>query len=286
MLKHRLLFGSIMAAVFVGLILLDGHLDGSLTKAAPNKAVQATIFMILIALLAIPAQLELGNLIKQTGAHLFRSVTIPASILLATALFWTQYGDNYHLYVLYLLLVPALSFLALFVVQALKFGTEGTIRNVSGSFFSIIYLGFLCLFILGIRIWWGPWVLLLFIFTVKCSDIGAYTLGRLFGKHKMCPTISPGKTWEGLAGAALFGALVSVGFSHFSGIMTPLWAIGFGAVFGVLGQLGDLVESMIKRDAASKDSSASIPGFGGILDVIDSPLATAPAAFAFFYFVH
>ena len=286
MLKHRLLFGSIMAAVFVGLILLDGHLDGSLTKAAPNKDVQATIFTILIALLAIPAQFEMGNLIKQTGAHLFKSVTIPASILFATTFFWAQFTDTHRFFTLYLLLVPAFSFLALFVVQAMKFGTEGTIRNVSGSFFSIIYLGFLCLFILGIRIWWGPWVLLTFIFTVKGSDIGAYTLGRLFGKHKMCPNISPGKTWEGLAGAALFGALVSVGFSVVSGIMTPLWAIGFGAVFGVLGQLGDLVESMIKRDAASKDSSASIPGFGGILDVIDSPLATAPAAFAFFYFVH
>ena len=284
MLKHRLLFGSIMAAVFVGLILLDGHLDGSLTKAAPNQPVQAMIFTILIALLAIPAQFELGNLIKQTGGHLFKSITIPASILLATAFYWERF-IKLDTFIILLLLIPAFSFLALFIVQALKFGTEGTIRNVSGSFFSIIYLGFLCLFILGIRIWWGPWVLLLFIFTVKSSDIGAYTLGRLFGKHKMCPTISPGKTWEGLAGAALFGAGVSFGFSLVSGIMTPLWAIGFGAVFGILGQMGDLVESMIKRDAASKDSSASIPGFGGILDVIDSPLATAPAAFAFFYCV-
>ena len=171
------------------------------------------------------------------------------------------------------------------MAQAIKFGTEGTIRNISASFFSIIYLGFLCSFILGIRIAWGPWSLLLFIFVVKASDIGAYTLGRLFWKHKMCPSISPGKTWEGLAGAALFGAGVSLGFSHFSGIMPTLWAIGFGAVFGVLGQMGDLAESIIKRDAASKDSSASIPGFGGILDVIDSPLATAPAAFAFFYCV-
>ena len=285
MLKYRLLFGSIMTAVFVGLVLLDGHLDGSLTKAAPNQSIQATIFAILIALLAIPAQFELGNLIKQTGTHLFRCVTIPTSILLATGFFWAQYFDTHRFFTLYLLWVPAFSFLALFFVQALKFGTEGTIRNVSAGFFTIIYLGFLCSFILGIRIEWGPWVLLGFIFTVKASDIGAYTLGRLFGKHKMCPTISPGKTWEGLAGAALFGAGVSLGFSHFSGIMPALWAIGFGAVFGVLGQMGDLVESMIKRDAASKDSSSSIPGFGGILDVIDSPLATAPAAFAFFYFV-
>ncbi|MEN8126585.1 MAG: phosphatidate cytidylyltransferase [Planctomycetota bacterium] len=287
MLKHRLLFGSIMAAVFLGLILLDGHLDGSLTKAAPNKPVQATIFTILIALLAIPAQFELGNLIKQTGEHLFKSVTIPASILFATSFYWWQRmaASEMRIFVLSSLLVPALSFLALFVVQAVRFGTEGTIRNVSASFFSIFYLGFLCSFILGIRISWGPWVLLTFIFTVKGSDIGAYTLGRLFGKHKMCPAISPGKTWEGLVGAAIFGALVSFGFSVVSGIMTPLWAVGFGAIFGVLGQMGDLVESMIKRDAASKDSAASIPGFGGILDVIDSPLATAPAAFAFFYFV-
>jgi phosphatidate cytidylyltransferase len=285
MLKHRLLFGSIMGAVFVGLILLDGHLDGSLTKAASSKPIQATIFTIMIALLAIPAQLEMDNLIKQTGGFLFKLVTIPASVLLATAFFWAQYFDTHRFFTLYLLWVPAFSIYALFFVQAFKFGTEGTIRNVSAGFFAIIYLGFLCSFILGIRIAWGPWVLLGFIFTVKSSDIGAYTLGRLFGKHKMCPTISPGKTWEGLAGAALFGAGVSFGFSHFSGIMPALWAIGFGTVFGVLGQMGDLVESMIKRDAASKDSSASIPGFGGILDVIDSPLATAPAAFAFFYFV-
>jgi len=285
MLKHRLLFGSIMAAMFVGLILLDGHLDGSLTKAAPNKPVQATIFTILIALLAVPAQIEMGNLIKQTGGHLFKIITIPASVLLATTFFWAQMVNtdmSLRLWLLLIPLLPAFSFLALFIVQAVKYGTEGTIRNVSASFFSIMYLGFLCLFILGIRILWGPWMLLSFIFTVKGSDIGAYTLGRLFGKHKMCPNISPGKTWEGLAGAALFGALVSLGFSHFCDIMPALWAIGFGSVFGVLGQMGDLVESMIKRDATSKDSSSSIPGFGGILDVIDSPLATAPLAFGFF----
>ena len=282
MLKYRLLFGSIMIVVFLGLILLDGYLDGSSSQNAPDKPVQATLFMILVVLLAIPAQFEIGNLIKQTGAHLFKCITIPASILLATTFFWGQLTYTNHFFTMYLLLVTAFSFLALFIVQALKFGTEGTIRNVSASFFSIIYLGFLCAFILGIRVLWGPWVLLLFIFTIKCSDIGAYTIGRLFGKHKMAPRISPGKTWEGLGGAVLFAVLVSIGFSAFCDIMPSWLAAAFGAVFGVLEQMGDLVESMIKRDAASKDSSSSIPGFGGILDVIDSPLATAPAAFAFF----
>ena len=284
MLKYRLLFGSIMIVAFLGLILLDGHLDGSLSKAAPNKPVQATIFTILIILLTIPAQFEIDNLIKQTGAHLFKVITIPATILLATAFYWEQFVNMDQLFMFLLFWAPTV-FLALFITQALKFGTEGTIRNVSASFFSIIYLGFLCSFILMIRTSWGPWVLLLFVFTIKSSDIGAYTLGRLFGKHKMAPRISPGKTWEGLGGAMLFAAGASIGFSLFCDIMPFLPAAVFGAVFGVLGQMGDLVESMIKRDAASKDSSSSIPGFGGILDVIDSPLATAPAAFAFFYFI-
>lgn len=282
MLKHRLVFGTLMILVFVGLVLLDGRLDGSLTKAAPDKPIRATIFTLLIVLLAIPAQLELGNLIKQTGSHLFKSVAIPASILLAIAFYGAQLFDTHRFFTGYLLFVPAFSFLSLFLVQALKFGTEGTIRNVSASFFSIIYLGLFCMFILGIRILWGPWVLLFFIFTIKSSDIGAYAFGRLFGKHKLCPRISPGKTWEGLAGASVIAAGVSFVFSHYCGIMPGLWAAAFGAVFGVLGQLGDLVESMIKRDAASKDSSNRIPGFGGLLDVIDSPLATAPAAFAAF----
>ncbi len=274
-----------MILILVGLVLLDARLDGSLTEAAPDKPVQATLFTLLVVLMAIPAQFELGRLIKQTGAHLFKSITIPASILIAITYYWTQLGEIRQLWVLYALCVPAFSFLALFWIQALKFGTEGTVRNVSASFFSIIYLGFLCGFILMIRIVWGPWALLHFIFTVKSSDIGAYTLGRLIGTHKLCPRISPGKTWEGLVGAALFAAAVSFVFSSLCGIMPGLWAAGFGAVFGVLGQMGDLVESMIKRDAASKDSSSSIPGFGGLLDVIDSPLATAPAAFAVYLFL-
>ena len=285
MLKYRLVFGTLMILVFLGLVLLDGRLDGSLTKAAPNAPIQATIFTLMIVLLAIPAQFELGNLIKQTGAHLFKSVTIPVAMLMAVAFYWAQFTDTHRFFTAYILFVPAFSFLALFLVQALTFGTEGTIRNISASLFSIIYLGLFCMFILGIRIFWGPWILLFFIFTIKSSDIGAYTLGRLFGKHKLCPRISPGKTWEGLAGAALFATGVSFVFSTFCGIMPGLRAVAFGAVFGVLGQLGDLVESMIKRDAASKDSSSSIPGFGGLLDVIDSPLATAPMAFAAFMFL-
>ncbi len=273
-----------MIVVFLGLLLVDGWLDGSLSQDLPDKPTQATLFTLLLVALAVPAQRELGLLVRQTGAELLYPVTLPATVLLATLPYWTQFSLSLYALQIFLLAIP-LTLLALFWAQAIRFGTNGTVRNVSASFFSIVYLGIFPMFLVWIRVFWGVWVVLLFVSTIKCSDIGAYAFGRLFGRHKLCPGISPGKTWEGLGGAAVVAAVVSFGFSFFSGIMTPLQAVVFGAVFGVLGQAGDLVESMIKRDAAMKDSGAIIPGFGGILDVIDSPLATAPAAFIVFWFV-
>jgi len=281
MLKYRLIFGTLMTLVFVGLVLLDGRLDGSISDALPDAPIQATIFTLLVALLAIPAQFEFGQLAAQTGARVFKSITIPASILMATLFFWDQFLIDTRMY----LLVLPIAVLALCGMQAIRFGTEGTIRNVAASVFSILYLGVFCAFIIGIRVQYGLWVLLFFVFTVKSSDIGAYAFGRLFGKHKLCPSISPGKTWEGLAGAVAVAAGTAFVFSYYFGIMSGVQAVVFGAVFGVLGQMGDLVESMIKRDAASKDSSNRIPGFGGLLDVIDSPLATAPIAYAVFLYL-
>ena len=120
------------------------------------------------------------------------------------------------------------------------------------------------------------------IFVVKCSDIGAYTAGRFFGKHKFSPVISPKKTWEGMAGGVILAAVVAVAFAVFCDIMSWRLAIVFGVVFAFIGQLGDLAESMLKRDAETKDSSNSVPGFGGILDVVDSILITAPFGYLFF----
>jgi phosphatidate cytidylyltransferase len=123
---------------------------------------------------------------------------------------------------------------------------------------------------------------------VKFTDIGAYFGGRALGRHKLIPWLSPGKTWEGLFFGLLTAAAVGAAFSFFIGterenFHLPWWkgAI-FGAVIGGIGQLGDLLESMMKRDADVKDSGSMIPGFGGVLDVIDSPLLAAPFAYLLF----
>ncbi|MFO0939123.1 MAG: phosphatidate cytidylyltransferase, partial [Gemmataceae bacterium] len=127
-------------------------------------------------------------------------------------------------------------------------------------------------------------LLVLTIFTTKCSDIGAYAAGNLFGKHRMTPLLSPKKTWEGFAGGILASTATAVGLSFAGSVFRHgvAEAALFGMVVGLAGVLGDLAESLLKRDCGIKDAAKSIPGMGGILDVIDSVLFAAPVAYLWF----
>ena len=124
------------------------------------------------------------------------------------------------------------------------------------------------------------------IIVVKLGDIGAYSVGRLVGRHKITPLLSPSKTWEGAAGAFLFAIAGSWAvFSYLVPIVTsglphgPSWGwLPFGLLLAAVGMAGDLAESLLKRDAGSKDSSRWLPGLGGVLDILDSLLLTAPLA--------
>jgi len=171
--------------------------------------------------------------------------------------------------------------------QALKNGNEGTLGNLAITCFTAIYLGLGCWFVLAIRLlgrdstnlWGQTGSLLLFLACVKSSDIGAYFTGRFLGRHKWVPAISPGKTWEGFIGGVILSMIVASLFAVFSGIIGLSKALLFGWVVSVVGQLGDLLESMLKRDANSKDSARLIPEFGGVLDLLDSVVVAAPFAY-------
>jgi phosphatidate cytidylyltransferase len=121
------------------------------------------------------------------------------------------------------------------------------------------------------------------IFVPKCCDIGAYFTGRLLGRHQMSPVLSPKKTWEGLAGGLLLSAGVAVAINRLPSVPVlrggDFSAAGFGLVIGGIGALGDLAESLIKRDCRRKDASQVVPGFGGVLDVVDSIVFAAPVAY-------
>jgi phosphatidate cytidylyltransferase len=127
----------------------------------------------------------------------------------------------------------------------------------------------------------GPLVLLAVMALVWVADIAAYFTGRAFGRHKLAPTISPGKTWEGVAGALvgvmLFGLFVGARLPIAHGLSWFSLAV-FLLLFTAFSIIGDLFESLIKRQANMKDSSQLLPGHGGILDRIDSQISTLPLA--------
>lgn len=129
------------------------------------------------------------------------------------------------------------------------------------------------------------------IIAVKSGDIGAYTFGRLWGKRKMAPRLSPGKTWMGFVGALVGSTLGGSLWLGFGGKLfaaqptVDCWlnVIGYSACLGVIGLVGDLVESLLKRDVGRKDSAPLLPGFGGLLDLLDSPLFAGPFALAWWH---
>jgi phosphatidate cytidylyltransferase len=281
MLKHRLLSGTLMTLSFIGLVILDGWLDGSLTAStADDRQVRGTLVLILIIFLVIATHFELSRLAAAKNLKAFGPVSIIGSILLASTWYWPQLIDISTRH--YMSFALAFVLMGLFLSQYIRYGTEGMLANCGANCFSILYLGLLSGFALAIRINFGVWPLLMFVFAVKCSDIGAYAIGSLFGKHKFSPKISPGKTWEGMAAAIASAIIVAFVFAVSFDIMVWWLAVIFGLCIAFAAQAGDLVESMIKRDARQKDSAKNVPGFGGILDVIDSPLVAAPFGYLFF----
>jgi phosphatidate cytidylyltransferase len=121
----------------------------------------------------------------------------------------------------------------------------------------------------------GPVLVLWLVLMVCAADIGAYFAGRAFGKHKLAPRVSPGKTWEGALGGLAMAALVAGGGAVYFDL-PPARAVAFGFCVGIFSIIGDLTESMFKRAAALKDSGTLLPGHGGLLDRIDSVTAAAP----------
>lgn len=169
----------------------------------------------------------------------------------------------------------------------------GVTERIAMAVLAQAYVGVLLTFVIQLRFLhagaWGIPALASLIIVVKMGDIGAYTVGRLVGRHKMAPVLSPGKTYEGAVGGIVFAcagawlalecllpAIVPQG-------SRPQWIAGgwlwFGVLVGLAGMLGDLAESLLKRDLGCKDSSPWMPGFGGVLDILDSILLAAPVAY-------
>jgi phosphatidate cytidylyltransferase len=170
------------------------------------------------------------------------------------------------------------------MVWRLTEGAEGFVRDVSAGIFSLSYLYLMGTFVLlMLKEDDGPWRIVAFIVATIASDIGGYAAGVLFGKHPMAPTISPKKSWEGFTGSLIFG--IATGILTVTYALDGDWWVGIilgvgGVVFGTL---GDLSESLIKRDLGIKDMGDLLPGHGGLMDRLDSLIAVAPVAWLILY---
>jgi phosphatidate cytidylyltransferase len=174
-----------------------------------------------------------------------------------------------------------------FLTEMVSFqGPSHSVMRIALTVWLVAYVGLLPSFLVQLR--WldgggrrGAAALALTIFVPKCCDIGAYFTGRLLGRHRMTPVLSPNKTWEGAAGGLTAAVLVAFGLDTLVPVIPGgiPGVIGLGLALGVAGIVGDLAESLIKRDCRQKDASQVVPGFGGVLDVVDAILFAAPVAY-------
>jgi phosphatidate cytidylyltransferase len=189
------------------------------------------------------------------------------------------------------MLVFSLTVMALFVAAMHRYQAPGKTIETLGA--ELVALTYVSLFIsLAAQLRWVDTVRLGYVplaslvVATKCGDISAYFIGRYFGKTKLSPLISPGKTRAGAVGAFIGAAAGSWAFITFGtrclSAAQPgpwYWAVVYGLVLGVVGLVGDLAESLLKRDVGVKDSAPLLPGFGGLLDLLDSVIFAAPAAY-------
>ena len=282
MLGARLLISAILIPAFVGLCVFD-HKMGE----------QALVLLGLCLLLAGRSSYELVLMLRHRDLHPHLLLTTVLTVAVVGA-GWAGVlnGLTGISAIAPVTLVYSAAILMLFLKGAITFREPGRSMQTLGSELLVVsYVGMLTAMTAQLR--WvagapaGYLALGSLVVAAKCGDIGAYTLGRLFGKKKMAPHLSPGKTWAGFVGAILGaggGAVLwlQVATSRFDTAWSApawYWCLVFGVTIGLVGLVGDLCESLIKRDVGQKDSAALFPGFGGLLDLLDSILYAGPVAF-------
>lgn len=330
---NRLTYGAAAIAAVFALVLFDAWIgDTSSTRWWAELLRHGSLIPLIFGALAVGGAVELCRLMRaaglrpQTAWAVFCSglLTLTPWLVSGLVLQWSLSDlDGYQ----WLLAVLALALLGSVFGALARREMTGALADIGATWTVILYTGLLTSFALQLRSHSylhgpdGAWLILIFVFVVKVSDIGAWFTGMAIGRHKLIPWVSPGKTIEGALGGMACSALVAfvlwkahlwtepqmappvvsaivdggtpgknVGemlmrckaltheITRNFHVLTMVQAIIFGILMSFSGQLGDLLESCFKRSAGVKDSASLLPAFGGILDIIDSPLLAAPVA--------
>ena len=258
-----------------------------------NRFMSDAVFLVIIVFLAATGLMEFYGLAEKRDLVCFKGWGLVGGLLLIVGTFLNLTGfvgrsgsparvNDFET-----------SFLILFVLglclrQFFSKSNTAGILAISTTLFGLMYVPWLLNFIQKINFFPGVdghYYLLYFVVITKFSDTGAYLVGSLIGRHKMIPRISPGKTWEGFGGALAVSILASLLFVYYLGDrmpgMTRIHAVILGLLLGLAAVVGDLIESIFKREAGVKDSGKFFPGIGGILDLLDSLLFNAPIMYLY-----
>jgi phosphatidate cytidylyltransferase len=263
-------------------------------------ALGGLVYLATVVAFVLLGQREFYRLIEDKGAQPLVSYGLAAGAALPVVAY---VGNEYHA-----TLLMTATLLAVMVRQLGKAQIKDSLASISGTFFGVFYVGWLLSHAivlrqfhdsviarfgrgaverLGIAPEAGIFFMLFTLFIVVWCDAGAYFAGRAYGRRKLAPRISPGKSVEGAIGGVLVGTLGGLTCKAICDFFWPElsqplgWAaaVVLGAVVSVVGVVGDLVESLLKRDAEVKDTGTLLPGFGGVLDRIDSPLLGIPVMY-------
>jgi len=303
---------TLLRRIFSAIILLGSA--GLLLLKLPSIA-----GVLIVMALAVLALLEFYNIQKNNGIPAFRNIGIISGLAILTSayvslnvsvLIGPSAQDAWR--ELPALVVTLIVFI-IFVRQFPQKENPQPLPTIACTMLGLVYIPLMLMFLFHLCFRWTPTALsapfsptaraliLYLVVVVKASDVGAYLVGSTCGRHKMFPRISPGKTWEGLAGGFGAGILASLTLfwlwhnpalgSHTAelGFLTLTFghALFLGAFLAAIGVIGDLVESLLKRSAGLKDSGCIFPGMGGVLDVLDSLLFAAPALYFYLrWFAH
>ncbi len=260
-----------------------------------NKVFSDSVFLIIMMVLAGFGLAEFYGLVERRGLVCFKEWGVVGGLLLMASTFFYLSGllgskdapakaNDFEVSLMILFV------LGLCVRQFVSKSNTAGILAISTTLFGLMYVPWLLNFIQKINYFpridgSGTRYVLYFILVTKFSDTGAYAVGSLIGRHKMIPRISPGKTWEGFGGAVALSTLASVVFVRFAGdkLTGMNWkhAVILGIILSVGAVIGDLIESLFKREAGVKDSGSFFPGIGGILDLLDSLLFNAPLMYLY-----
>ena len=308
MLSRRLCFGTLIIAIVIGLSWLDVSIYRyGLARDIvwlPKGIVLLPTYLVCLFFMTQ----EVLRLLNVAGLKPLASSVYLGNLFIAISCWIANVIQQYNLEILKnttskggwewaatasftALLAVACGVILAFAAEMRRYSHPGGVMiNLAGAVFTFAYLGLLSCFMIQLHMAYGIGAILSLVIVTKMCDTGAFTFGKLFGRYRITPSLSPGKTLEGVIGGFLFACAGS--WLWFDGVLiyfdkspTPFlgWMM-FGFAVALAGMIGDLAGSLIKRDSHMKDSGHAVPGFGGVLDIFDSLLMAAPVAYVFWVF--